>query len=172
MRNGSTSRRQFLGTLAATTAAPLAFSGSATANVQLDETYSFEVTRTDTEWRAMLSEHEFRILREFRTEPHFSSPLWNEERPGRYACRGCDLDLYGSEWKTNLTIGWVFFHHSRANATMTAIDVIGEGDDGTPETMMETHCRRCGSHLGHIVSVEGEVLHCINGTSLVFTATA
>jgi peptide-methionine (R)-S-oxide reductase len=172
MQHRNQSRRQFLGAIAATTAAPLAIPRPAAAEVQMDGTFEFEITRSDQDWRAMLSEHEFRILREFRTEPHFSSPLWNEDRPGRYACRGCDLDLYASEWKTNLTIGWVFFQHSRPNATMTAIDVVGAGDDGTPETMIETHCRRCGSHLGHIVSVEGEVLHCINGTSLVFTPTA
>jgi peptide-methionine (R)-S-oxide reductase len=34
---------------------------------------------------------------------------------------------------------------------------------------IEVHCRRCGSHMGHVLLVEGEILHCINGTSLVFT---
>jgi peptide-methionine (R)-S-oxide reductase len=69
----------------------------------------------------------------------------------------------------------VFFFHSVPNSTLTSIDVLPEeriemreSAMSTPDTMIETHCRRCGSHLGHIVLVEGDVLHCINGTSLVF----
>ena len=33
---------------------------------------------------------------------------------------------------------------------------------------IETHCRRCGSHMGHIVLVGSRQLHCINGASLNF----
>jgi peptide-methionine (R)-S-oxide reductase len=34
--------------------------------------------------------------------------------------------------------------------------------------MIEAHCRRCGSHLGHVLYVEDRLLHCINGTALEF----
>jgi len=43
---------------------------------------------------------------------------------------------------------------------------------GGPANMIEVHCRRCGSHLGHILLVDDEVLHCINGRSLTFAARA
>ena len=37
------------------------------------------------------------------------------------------------------------------------------------KVMIEAHCRRCGSHLGHILTVDGKLVHCINGASLAFT---
>jgi len=53
-------------------------------------------------------------------------------------------------------------------SVLTGIDVpqeaYGMGSDWP--NLIETHCRRCGSHLGHILLVDGDVLHCINGTAL------
>jgi peptide-methionine (R)-S-oxide reductase len=42
------------------------------------------------------------------------------------------------------------------------------GDEEGPGAMVEVHCRRCASHLGHIVLAEGKLVHCINGTALTF----
>ncbi len=41
-------------------------------------------------------------------------------------------------------------------------------DDPGPGTI-EAHCRRFGSHMGHNLKVNGEVLHCINGKALDFS---
>lgn len=176
------SRRQFLGTVALSTAsAPMILSGRAEAGAHASDEFVFEVTRTEAEWRERLSDWEYRIMREGATEPHFTSEYWNEERPGHYNCQGCDLTLYQSEHKTVRVIGWVFFYHSEPNSVLTAIDEIPAeygGSDamadqaGMPQTMIEAHCRRCGSHLGHIINVQGDVLHCINGASLAFTPSA
>jgi peptide-methionine (R)-S-oxide reductase len=53
------------------------------------------------------------------------------------------------------------------------------GIDGNPYTggepddsLVEVHCRRCGGHLGHLVSLDNRVVHCINGTSLERRAPA
>ncbi|MEM7710194.1 MAG: peptide-methionine (R)-S-oxide reductase, partial [Pseudomonadota bacterium] len=143
------------------------------------------ITRTEAEWRARLSDEEYRMLREGATEAPKSSPLWEETRDGMYACKGCDLPVYDSEWKTVLDKGWVFFHHPMPHATMTSIDSpaqprtpggpparFQDGVDLIAIALMETHCRRCGSHLGHIFSIDGKVLHCINGASLTFEPAA
>ena len=37
---------------------------------------------------------------------------------------------------------------------------------------VEVHCRRCGSHFGHIIAVDGTILHCVNGAAFHFTAAA
>lgn len=128
--------------------------------------YQFEVVRTEEEWRAILTDEEYRILREMGTEPRRSSELWQEDREGTYHCRGCDLHLYSSNRKTILDIGWVFFFHSEPDSVLTGIDNV----EGTE--VIQAHCRRCGSHLGHILIVpdgnEDKIMHCINGTSLVF----
>ncbi|PIV76531.1 MAG: peptide-methionine (R)-S-oxide reductase [Rhodobacteraceae bacterium CG17_big_fil_post_rev_8_21_14_2_50_65_11] len=169
-------RRTFLGSAAVSVAAaPTLLGGQARAHTPTDEGVTYEVTRSEAEWREMLSEDQYRIMREGATEPRFNSQLWEQMSAGHYHCRGCDLTLYGSDQKIMLLIGWVFFHHSHANAVLTSIDVVPAeyGDSlGESENMMEAHCRRCGSHLGHIISYEESPLHCINGASLVFHADA
>lgn len=165
-------RRTFLGTAAATAlAAPMARAHVAAPG---SEDFTYQVTRTDEDWRAMLNEEEFRILRDFGTEPRFSSDLWNEDAAGHYHCRACDLTIYDSDQKTVRQIGWVFFYHARANSVLLSIDewpaVMSQAEEmGEPRQVTEAHCRRCGSHLGHILQVQGDMLHCINGTSLAFT---
>ena len=95
---------------------------------------------------------------------------------GTYCCRGCDLTVYDSLQKIELDKGWVFFRHSHPDTVMTGLD-LGTGMAGDPfaemQAMMEVHCRRCGSHLGHIFD-DGPPptgkRHCLTGVSLVFRA--
>ena len=139
------------------------------------EDFAYEVVRTDDEWRGMLTDTEYFVLREFGTEEQRSSPLWNEKRPGTYCCKGCDLTIYRSLHKIELSKGWAFFRHSYPDTVMTSLDLNG-GRMGDPfaeiAAAMEVHCRRCGSHLGHIVNIPEEVpgkpIHCINGHALSF----
>lgn len=170
MTQKKTSRRAFLASGAALGAA-LPFAGAARAAVQdANAPFAFEVERTEEEWRAHLSEYEFDILRAKGTEWPGSSDLWDDYSAGEYTCRGCDLHLYRAEHRAPIDKGWVFFFHSVPNAVLTGIDIgspytMNENDD---RSLIEVHCRRCGSHMGHILRVDREVVHCINGTSLVF----
>lgn len=167
----SISRRYFLGTAAASS---LTFHSGRLASAQVsDDSFVYEVNRTEEEWRAILSDHEYAILREGETEAQKTSPLWNETRKGHYACKGCDLTIYQGNWKTVIEKGWAFFRHSEPDTVLTGID--GEIDEygdmaNSNGATIEVHCRRCGSHMGHIlfVLVALEQLHCINGTSLTF----
>ncbi len=137
--------------------------------------FQFEVTRTEEEWHERLSDEEYRILRKSGTEKPHSHPFATSTDKGTYACRGCDLDIYDSSWKVILDVGWVFFQHSHPNSVLTAIDGGPKGDGVDSKgrlSMIEAHCRRCGSHFGHILIVDGDLLHCINGTSLTFTPTS
>lgn len=138
------------------------------------EEFVYEVRRSDAEWRNLLNETEFEILRNGKTEPQRSSPLWKERRQGTYCCKGCDLTIYKSLHKIQLSKGWAFFRHSLKDTVMTDLDLNG-GEMGDPfaelAAGMEVHCRRCGSHLGHIVAmdeVRGQPIHCINGAALRF----
>ncbi|MEJ6390681.1 peptide-methionine (R)-S-oxide reductase [Gymnodinialimonas ulvae] len=165
-------RRAFLGTAAATAlAAPMAKAHTAPPG---SEDFIYEVTRTEEEWRAMLTEDEHRIMRENGTEPRFSSEFWETEEAGHYHCKGCDLTIYDSAQKTLRLIGWVFYHHARPNSVLMDIDEwpaqMSETEIEEVRQVTEVHCRRCGSHLGHYLIVQGEMLHCINGASLTFAA--
>lgn len=175
----STSRRKFLGTTGlALVAAPALMSQARAETADAsDDTFAYEVTRTDAEWRARLTEGQHFILRENGTERRFSSSYWDKEDAGTYACRGCDLTIYESKWKTVRPIGWVFFYHAQPDAVLIGIDewpAVMSGSDGIGEStfVTEAHCRRCGSHLGHILQVEDDMLHCINGMALEFKPAA
>jgi peptide-methionine (R)-S-oxide reductase len=135
--------------------------------------FDYEITRTEQEWRALLGD-DYAILREGKTEVPKSSPLWDEVRAGQYNCKGCDLPQYTSVTKVVVEKGWVFFTASEPHAQLMSQDGRAEmaDDPGAFDIFIEVHCRRCGSHMGHILPVIGSALHCINGASLNFEETA
>ena len=147
-------RRHFI---IATAASPLAFAAQAKE--------AFEVTRTDAEWRAMLTDAQYRVMRREKTERAFSSPLDKEYGKGEYHCRGCDLHIYRSKWKYDSGTGWPSFYRAVRGSVAT------KPDYKLLRPRTEVHCRRCGSHLGHIFDDGPKPTgkrHCLNGVSLVF----
>ena len=153
-------RRHFLALLPAALAVPAAFAVPARAQ-------SFEFTLTDAEWRARLTDAQFRVLRQEDTEAPNTSTLNNEDRKGTYHCAGCDLALYSSDTKFESGTGWPSFWQPLANAVGTRRDV------GLLGIRTEVHCRRCGGHLGHVFN-DGPpptgLRYCMNGAALTFAA--
>ncbi|UZD91835.1 peptide-methionine (R)-S-oxide reductase MsrB [Cognatishimia activa] len=127
----------------------------------------FEITRSKAEWKAMLTPLQYKVMREHGTERAFSSPLDKNYEKGVYHCRGCDLKLYSSKHKYDSGTGWPSFYKSLSNAVGTQPDRL------LLRVRTEVHCRRCGSHLGHIFDDGPKPTgkrHCLNGVSLVFKA--
>ena len=129
----------------------------------------FEVTKTEEEWRALLTPEQYEVLREEGTEYAGSSPLLKEHRQGTFNCAGCDLPLYASETKYDSGTGWPSFWSAMKGA-------VGTSEDNTLfMTRTEVHCSRCGGHLGHIFD-DGPPptgkRHCINGIALSFRAAS
>ena len=107
---------------------------------------TFELTRSDAEWRALLSDRQFAVLRLAETEGPNTSPLNAELRAGTYSCAGCALPLFASDTKFDSGTGWPSFWQPLANAVATQRDISLLG------IRTEVHCRRCGGHLGSATS--------------------
>ena len=126
---------------------------------------SFEVSKTDAQWRAELNKMQYAVLREEATERPNSSPLNQEKRAGTYHCAGCDLPLYSSETKYESGTGWPSFWEPLPNAIAT------KADWGILGRRTEVHCRRCGGHLGHVFNDGPKPTgkrYCMNGVAMVF----
>jgi len=141
--------------------------GSAALYGSATHALAYEVTKSDAEWKAMLSPAAYRVLRHEDTEAPFTSPLNNEHRKGVFACAGCALDLFASSTKFDSGTGWPSFWKPLPNAVATKRD--------TSDFMVRTevHCRRCGGHLGHVFD-DGPpptgLRYCMNGVAMTFRA--
>jgi peptide-methionine (R)-S-oxide reductase len=127
---------------------------------------TFEIEKSDDDWRRMLAPAQYRVLRQHATERPHSSPLNGEKRKGTFACAGCDLPLFSSDTKFESGTGWPSYYDPLPNAVGTSSD----RSLLVPRT--EVHCRRCGGHLGHVFN-DGPpptgLRYCINGVALKFT---
>jgi peptide-methionine (R)-S-oxide reductase len=126
---------------------------------------SFELQKTEQEWRKVLTAEQFRVLRQHGTERAGSSSLDKEYGKGTYVCAGCNLPLFTSETKYNSGTGWPSFYAPIENAIGTTID------RSFFMTRVEVHCRRCGGHLGHVFEDGPKPTgkrYCMNGVALKF----
>lgn len=124
-----------------------------------------KVSKTDAEWKKLLTPEQYYILREEGTERPFSSPLDHEKRSGMYVCAACGLELFPSRFKFDSGTGWPSFYDVLPGHVETRTDY----SLGMVRT--EYHCARCGGHHGHVFD-DGPrptgLRYCNNGVALRF----
>ena len=124
-----------------------------------------KISKSDAEWKALLSPEQYRILRRHGTELACSSPLDNSHGEGEYHCAGCGLPLFRSTTKFNSRTGWPSFYEPLPGAVETTAD--------TSHFMSRTevHCARCDGHLGHVFDDGPRPTgqrYCMNGVAMNF----
>ena len=123
------------------------------------------ITKTESEWKQVLPEERFYVLRKEGTERPFTSPLNDEKRAGVFVCAGCALPLFSSQMKYDSGTGWPSFFTSIPGRLATKQDFLMI----VPRT--EYHCVRCGGHQGHVFDdgpAPTRQRWCNNGVSLRF----
>ncbi|KAJ3374517.1 Peptide methionine sulfoxide reductase B2, chloroplastic [Allomyces arbusculus] len=126
------------------------------------------VTKSDDEWRAILSPEQFRVLRQAGTERAGTGEYNKYFENGTYLCAACRAPLYKSTTKFDSGCGWPAFFDAIPGA------VTRREDKSLFMTRIEILCTNCGGHLGHVFKGEGfptptDERHCVNSVSLQFT---
>jgi peptide-methionine (R)-S-oxide reductase len=103
-----------------------------------------ELPETDEEWRELLTDEEYRVLREQGTEPKFSGEYLGKDDDGIYRCAGCGAELFDSETKFDSNSGWPSFYDAEEGA------VEFREDRSRGMTRTEVVCADCEGHLGHV----------------------
>ncbi|MGA8146176.1 MAG: peptide-methionine (R)-S-oxide reductase MsrB [Gallionellaceae bacterium] len=126
-----------------------------------------KLTKTNAEWKKLLTPEQYNVLRDEGTERPFTSPLNHEERSGLFVCVACDFPLFPSKFKFDSGTGWPSFFDVLPGHVETRKDfalII-------PRT--EYHCARCGGHHGHLFDDGPKptgLRYCNNGVALRFIA--
>ena len=124
-----------------------------------------EIPQTDEEWREVLTDEEYRILREQGTEPKFSGEYLGKDDDGEYCCAGCGAKLFDSETKFDSNSGWPSFYDAKEGT----VEFREDRSHGMVRT--EVVWARCDGHLGHVFDDGPEPTgkrFCINSVALEF----
>lgn len=125
-----------------------------------------KVTKTNEEWKQLLTAEQYNVTREKGTEAPFSSPLTDLHEQGIFECVACKLPLFSSTAKFDSGTGWPSFWQPIAKE-----NVREEVDNSLSETRTEVLCARCDSHVGHVFDDGPKptgLRYCMNGVALKF----
>lgn len=130
------------------------------------EMKTYPISKTDSEWKASLTDMEYQVLRQKGTERPGDNKYNKFYKPGIYVCAGCGVQLYKADHKYNSGSGWPAFDRG--------IDKNLEYETDSSHGMVRTEvrCANCGGHLGHVFddgpdNTTGK-RHCINSAALHF----
>lgn len=126
-----------------------------------------KIVKTDAEWRAQLSDEQYRVTRKHGTERAFTGRYHDNHQQGAYACICCGAELFHSDQKFDSGTGWPSF------IAPALPENVGEKSDRSFFMVRtEVHCAQCESHLGHVFEDgpidAGGLRYCINSASLDF----
>jgi methionine-R-sulfoxide reductase len=125
-----------------------------------------KITKTDEEWKRVLTPEQYRVTRQGGTEAPYSSPLNEEHGKGVFECVGCELPLFSSSAKFDSHTGWPSFF-----TPVSKRNVREHSDNSLGMRRTEVLCARCDAHLGHVFD-DGPpptgLRYCMNGVALKF----
>lgn len=134
--------------------------------VKKAEPATFEVIKTESEWKKQLTPIQYTVLREKGTKRAFTGEYWDNHEKGIYCCAACQLALFDSDTKFESGTGWPSFFKPLDESSVSVIK-----DTSYNMVREEVICSRCGGHLGHVFDDGPKptgLRYCLNSASLKF----
>jgi peptide-methionine (R)-S-oxide reductase len=130
------------------------------------EPKTYEVEKTDADWKAQLDPMQYQVARHAATERPFSGKYWDHWSAGQYNCVGCGTPLFEADTKFDAGCGWPSYSKSINSEVIERVEDRAHG-----MVRVEVRCNKCGSHLGHVFNdgplPTGERF-CINSAAIDF----
>lgn len=126
---------------------------------------SEKITKSNTEWKEILSPLAYKVTRKGGTERAFSHDNF-PKADGMFSCTCCGVPLFDAETKFDSGTGWPSFFQPVDSAAIEE-----RTDNKLFMKRTEVVCANCDAHLGHVFPDGPQptgLRYCLNGIALEF----